>query len=324
MPVIHGRNAALKVLEKAQEREVPVPIFGTGSFWNIEAILIAAKAVKEKYQIAEIPVTISMTYTYPCMPQAKRITACSVAELGFRSIMTQIRTLIDSPESPYRDITVLPHLDHADPERDHWALTYGTEYLASAMFDAQRFTAEENQRLTAEYVKAYGKDILIEGIMDELPVEAMHAKEVQKISDEDYPERAAEYVKNTGIDFLVADLGTEQQAGGTSNCHYLGGRARAITGAVGKPMLTMHGGSSLPPEQLAQLGSDGIMRFNVWTKIARDAGRYAAFELFKRAEAISAGDFNSIESEAFMRDNVANAAESMIKIFEHLGYSKLA
>ena len=89
-------------------------------------------------------------------------------------------------------------------------------------------------------------------------------------------------------------------------------------------MLTMHGGSSLPPEQLAQLGSDGVMRFNVWTKIARDAGRYAAFELFKRAEAIFAGDFNSIESEAFMRDNVVNAAESMIKIFEHLGYSKLA
>ena len=133
MPVIHGRKNALKVLERARERNVPIPIFGTGSFWNIEAILIAAKNIREKYQISEMPVTVSMTYTYPCMAQAKRITSCSVPELGFRSVMTQLRTLVDSPESPYRDIVVLPHLDHADPERDVWALTEGTQYLASAM-----------------------------------------------------------------------------------------------------------------------------------------------------------------------------------------------
>jgi len=324
MPVIHGRKNALKVLERARERNVPIPIFGTGSFWNIEAILIAAKNIKEKYQISEMPVTVSMTYTYACMPQAKRITSCSTPEIGFKSIMTQIRTLVDSPESPYRDIVVLPHLDHADPERDVWALTEGTQYLASAMFDAQRFPAEENVRLTAEYVKAYGKEILVEGIMDELPVEAMHAKTAERISDADYPGRAAEYVKSTGIDFLVADLGTEQQAAGSSNCHYLGDRARRITEAVGRPMLTMHGGSSLPPEQLAQLGSDGVVRFNVWTKIARDAGKFAAFELFKRVEKIAGGDFEATESAAFMRDNVTSAARSMEIIFEHLGYARLA
>ena len=324
MPVIHGRKDALKVLERALERNVPVPILGTGSFWNIEAILIAAKNIKEKYQIAEMPVTISMTYTYPCMPQAKRITACSVPELGFRSIMTQIRTLVESSESPYRGITVLPHLDHADPERDIWALTEGTQYLASAMFDAQRFPAEKNAELTAEYVKAYGGKILVEGIMDELAVEAMHDKNVQSISDEEYPERAAQYVKRTGIDFLVADLGTEQQAAGTSKCHYMPERARAITAAVGRPMLTMHGGSSLPPEQLAQLGMDGVIRFNVWTKIARDAGKLAAFQLFKRAEQIAENDFEATESAAYMRDNVQGAVKSMEAIFEHLGYSRLA
>jgi len=324
MPVIHGRKNALKVLERAQERNVPIPIFGTGSFWNIEAILIAAKNIKEKYQIAEMPVTVSMTYTYPCMAQAKRITVSAVPQIGFRSVMTQLRTLVDSPESPYKDIVVLPHLDHADPERDVWALTEGTQYLASAMFDAQRFPAEKNAELTADYVKAYGKEILVEGIMDELPVEAMHAKTVERISDADYPGRAAEYVKRTGIDFLVADLGTEQQAAGSSNCHYLGDRARRITGAVGRPMLTMHGGSSLPPEQLAQLGRDGVVRFNVWTKIARDAGKFAAFELCRRMEQVACGDFEATESAAFMRDNVRSAARSMEIIFEHLGYARLA
>ena len=324
MPVIHGRANALKVLERAKERNVSIPIFGTGSFWNIEAILIAAKNVKEKFQIPEMPVTISMTYTYPCMAQAKRITASAVPEIGFRSIMTQIRTLVDSPESPYKDIIVLPHLDHADPERDFWALTKGTGFLASAMFDAQRFPAEKNLEMTADYVKQYSKEILIEGIMDELPVEAMHAKTVERISDEDYPERAADYVKRTGIDFLVADLGTEQQSGSTSNCHYLGDRARRITAAVGRPMLTMHGGSSLPPEQLAQLGADGVCRFNVWTKIARDAGKFAADELGKRSGRISAGDFEATESAAFMLDNVRSAAKSMEVIFENLGYANLA
>ena len=135
-----------------------------------------------------------MTFNYDYMPQARRITHTNNARLGFLSIMKHLRVLADDPDSPYHGVQVLPHLDHADPVRDKWALTEGTEYLASVMFDAQRYPLEENIDLTTEYVKKYGRNILIEGIMDDLSVFHAHEKINEDVTD-DYPERADKYLK---------------------------------------------------------------------------------------------------------------------------------
>ena len=89
-------------------------------------------------------------------------------------------------------------------------------------------------------------------------------------------------------------------------------------------MLVLHGTSCLATEQIQGLASDGVVRVNMWTRIAREAGQYAADKLVNRLDAIKKGDFNSTESMQYMRDNVEKAAEIMEEMMELFGYANLA
>jgi len=321
MPLITARKDSTKAVEAVIEKNVSMAIFCTASHWNTEAILLAAKKLCDKYQIESVPLAIAMTFNYPYMAQAQRVTRCKDAKLGFQSVMENLHLLCSSPDSPYRNIAVLPHLDHADPERDGWALTEGTKYLASAMFDAQRYPSERNVAMTRDYVGVHGKDILVEGIMEELAVADKHAKAGS--SADGYLERAAAYVKATGVDFLVADLGTEQQSSGSS-ATYLQGRARGLTEILGRKMLVLHGTSSLDKGQMTSLADDGVVRVNMWTKIARESGKYAACRLFNRAEALFGNDFESVESNQYLMDSIDKASDMMLEILETLNYANFA
>ena len=225
MPLVTERRAARKVLDSVVEHGASMPIFCTASHWNTEAILLAAEKFCRKYEIESIPLSVAMTFNYPYMPQAQRVTRAGDAKLGFLSIMEHLALLCGAKDAPYGRVQVLPHLDHADPSRDLWALTEGTKYLASAMFDAQVYPRDENIAMTRNYVKRYGRELLVEGIMEELTVSAMHEGRGDTAEDA-YPALAAEYVRETGIDFLVADLGTEQQSATSGNVRYLRGRGR--------------------------------------------------------------------------------------------------
>lgn len=321
--IITGRKRSMEVIERIKSSNTSLPIFCTGSHWNTEAILLAAKNIGDKYQIKNVPVAIAMTYNYEHMPQAQRITGTKDARLGFLSNMKHLQVLANDSGSPYYGVHVLPHLDHADPVRDKWALTEGTEFLASVMFDAQKYPLKENLELTTGYVKKYGKKILIEGIMDELSVFQTHEKHVANITD-DYPERANDYVKKTKVDFLVADLGTEQQSQGVQKSVYLQERARNIQKLLNDRKLVLHGTSCLSDEEISSLPDDGILRVNMWTRIARDAGLHAIKSLKSREDKIRMNDFDSIESYRYLMDSIEKAACIMEGIMELLGYINLA
>jgi fructose/tagatose bisphosphate aldolase len=320
--VITGRYNAEKVTERIRVCKTSLPIFCTASHWNTEAILLAAKLIGDKYQIQNVPVAVAMTFNYEYMPQAQRMTYSKAARLGFLSNIQHLKVLADDKDSPYYGVTVLPHLDHADPVRDHWALTRGTDYLASVMFDAQKYSIGENVELTTEYVKTYGQKVLIEGIMDELRVFQSHEK-LSDTSIDDYPERAFEYVKKTGVDYLVADLGTEQQSQGVGNSVYLKTRALTIQKLFADRILVLHGTSCLSNEEIESLPDDGILRVNMWTRIARDAGLYAIERLKSREDEIKKNNFNAIESHQYLMDSIEKAASVMVTIMESLGYGNL-
>jgi len=321
--IITERKSSMEIIERIKSSKTSLPIFCTGSHWNTEAILLAAKNIGQKYQIRNVPVAIAMTYNYEHMPQAQRITSTKDARLGFLSMIKHLQVLADDPGSPYYGVYVLPHLDHANPVRDKWALTEGTEFMASVMFDAQKYPLKENLELTTEYVKNYGKKVLIEGIMDELSVFQTHEKHASNIAD-DYPARAYDYVKKTNIDFLVADLGTEQQSQGIGKSTYLKGRARNIQKLLNDRKLVLHGTSCLSDEEISSLPDDGILRVNMWTRIARDAGLYAYDQLVKRGDKIKKNDFNSIESHHYLMDSIDKASSIMEGIMESLGYNNLS
>jgi fructose/tagatose bisphosphate aldolase len=319
MSIVKNREQALEIIKDLGSKKTGMAIFCTASHWNTEAILLAASRFAEKNKIKQIPLAVAMTFNYPYMPQAQRITYSKDPVSGFISVMEHLKVLCGGKNSPYGNVTVLPHLDHADPARDNWALTEGLPYLASVMFDAQKYPAEENISLTREYVKKYGKKILIEGIMEELSVEG----HTQSVRDDRYIEKATDYISKTGVDFLVADLGTEQQSSSMGKGVYLKERARELTGNLGKAMLVLHGTSCLSPQQMNSLPEDGVVRVNMWTRIAREAGQYAAQKLVERIDKVRDGDFESAESRQYIYDSIEKAADIMEEVLGLLGYMNL-
>jgi len=317
MPVITNRKESLQIAEKLAACGTSIAIFGTASSWNTEAILMAAQRIADKYQLETVPVVVSSTFTYDHMPQCERMTYCGDPKLGLIANMAYLHALCDDKHSPYRNVLVLPHLDHADPEKDRWALTTGAQYFSSVMFDAQRFPYEENLAMTKEYVKNYGGDVLVEGIMEMLNVEGSSRAE----QADDYCTRAVEYVNATGIDFLVADLGTEQQAATTGSGTYYGNRARELTKALGKKMLVLHGTSSLTDDQIRGLSDDGVLRVNMWTRIAREAGQYAAAQAMERMELMKTGNFDAADSRQYLRHCAEKATDIMVEMMELFGYA---
>ena len=319
MPVITDKEYAAEIIEGLRKKKISMAIFCTASHWNTEAILLAASRFAKRNNIGKIPLSVAMTYNYQYMPQARRATYGQNPKEGFKSIMEHLRILCGSEDSSYSNVYVLPHLDHADPLKDRWALTEGIEYLASVMFDAQKYNYEENLQMTREYVKNHGRDVLVEGIMEELSVEG----NTRGKGDDKYIEKAVHYTSNTGIDFLVADLGTEQQSSQVGKCTYRKDRAERLTDSLGKAMLVLHGTSCLDSDQMRSLSEDGIIRVNMWTRIVREAGQYAAEKLVERMDNIKQSDFEASESRQYLADSVEKASQIMENTLWELGYGKL-
>ena len=319
MAFITDRDAAKRIFEETAAKDVSVALFCTGSFWNIEAILLAADNFAKKHGIKDIPVVVAMTCLYTHMQQAKRFTYSGNEHTGLRTGFEYCKMLCDGPYAPYNNVTVMTHLDHADPVRDNWALTENTDILTSVMFDGQEYPFEQNAEMTREYVKKYGDKVLVEGIIEGLAVGVEH-KEGKK--SDDYIEKAVDFISRTGVDFLVADLGTEQQSLGTEAV-YLKDRAQALTEALGRKMLVLHGVSSMKNEDIKGLAADGVVRVNMWTRIVRESGQYAARKLEERLEAIKAGDFEATEATAYINDNIFEAARVMEYVMGGLGYGNL-
>jgi len=155
--------------------------------------------------------------------------------------------------------------------------------------------------------------------MEELSVEGIH----RGSADDLYIEKAIDYCSSTGIDLLVADLGTEQQSTGTGKSVYMGERARELNESLGKSMLVLHGTSCLTTEQMSSIANDGILRVNMWTRIAREAGMHASEQQVKRM-ADEPGRFETWEPRLYLRDATEKAADIMEEVLDILGYARLA
>lgn len=318
MPLCRDRAEALEQMQRIRENNVSMAIFCTASHWNTEAIIKAADDFARDNGIDCLPLTVAMTFNYPHMRQAQRVTYSKCPELGLLSVVEFVKLLCGSEYSPYKRVMPLLHLDHASPNFDEWALYKGVEHLNSVMFDAQLFPLEENIRRTSEYVERFGGKVLVEGIMDELSV----LGELKSHADGSYVSRAIDYISKTGVDFLVADLGTEQQSAAAGG-KFLRQRALDLTAGLGKAMLVLHGTSCLTDEQICGLSGCGILRVNMWTRIAREAGQYAAENINRNIGGIRAGEFELAESNQYMRSSVERASEIMYNTLELLQYKNL-
>jgi fructose/tagatose bisphosphate aldolase len=319
MTLVTRRDEALAYTQLFRERGASMAIFCTAAHWNTEAILLAGQRIADTYHLDAVPLAVAMTFTYPYFPQAERIVYCNDPRAGFVSNMLHLKTLCDGPDAPYANVVVLPHLDHADPQRDKWALTEGLPYLATVMFDAQKYSFDDNLTWARDYVAAYGDQVLVEGIIEELGI-AGHVGAVQRDA---YVEKATQFMRETHADLLVADLGTEQMSTQIGEARYLKPRAQALTAALGEARLVLHGTSCLSRDQMQGLAGDGVIRVNMYTRIVREAGQHAARQLIARREAIEAGDLEATESRQYLYDSIEAAADVMVEVMDTLGYGRL-
>jgi fructose/tagatose bisphosphate aldolase len=226
----------------------------------------------------------------------------------------------------YRELRVLPHLDHADAEKEEWLWKEYLPDLATVMVDASLNdrSLEENIRLTKKMVDSYGKKIVIEGALQRPAVEGHHAagELAGADTDADYAAQAKSYVQKTGVDLVVLELGAKQQALGWSE--YNSARARAVTGALGKSMIVLHGGSSIPLGQQATLGDDGILRFNIWTRMAREAAEAAAEAIVAQIADIRAGDRVQKYRLRYTEAHFDQQVKSLKEVLQATGYGRFA
>jgi fructose-bisphosphate aldolase class II len=249
---------------------VAIPAFCTENCWTTEAVLKAALRAGERCGIAEPPVAIGFTASYPARSNLGNYLACGDLPVGLRAALADLRALV-SPGSPYARCRVLPHLDHGQPDADRWILEDHVDDFAMVMFDAGALPLEQNIERTADYVRRFSDRVVIEGAVAELK-EARAETDAFPLTP---PEVAARFLAETGCDLIVPNVGTEHRAAEEGEARYHGEHAARV-GAEAGPNLVLHGTSSMERGELARVPRDGFVKVNIWTIMEATGGRWLA------------------------------------------------
>ena len=263
MSIIKERSDVVDIYREAAELQWVIPTFCSENLTTTEAILDALKDYGELCGISNLPITIAITNLYSHRSQTTHYTNTKNWKMGLKLFLADLEVLTGE-DSPYKDLRVMVHLDHIQPEDDKDLLAWNMKNFSSIMFDASTFPWQDNLNRTAKFVEQCGKDIVIEGACDEI-IDA-GGNEVNQLTN---PEKTLDYVNKTGVDFIVANLGTEHRAS-SSDLKYHGDLAEDISALVGHK-LVLHGCSSVSQSQLKTLYSDGVCKVNIWTILERDS-----------------------------------------------------
>ena len=326
MPVVTDRNQTLDILARLQEARVVMPVFCYDSVMNLEANLQAVKEFAQEYAIKDPVLAQSVTFGYEDMQQAGRVLKHGNTEEGLQVCLAALDILCDTKGATYYDIVALPHIDHADAEKEEWVWDRYKNKLATVMVDGSLGgrTLDENVELTSRAVAKYGKHIVIEAALQRPAVEGQH--EAEKLAgaetDEAYAESARSFVEKTGTDLIVVELGSKQQSLGWAD--YNSQRARKVTEVLEASKIVLHGGSSIPREQLSTMAYDGVIRFNIWTRVAREGARAGAEAIVKDIDIIRAGDPDQAYYTRYRNAHFDAQVKAWKDVLKSIGYERLA
>ncbi len=260
MPLVTEPIEVEEIYDRLRERRVCLPGFCTENFQTTEAIIRSMHQLGQEYGVPSPPAIIAFTGSYPYRPQAVNYTLTRNHLLGARAIIQDIK-LFMSDDSPYRDLRLMIHIDHGQPDTDG-ALLEELADIATVMFDCSMHPLEENIRRTAMFVEKNRKTVRVEGAVDEVSVTG--ATDLTTLTTVEMADR---FVKETGAYLIVPNLGTEQQS--TENkVVYAAERAREISRKVGK-RIVLHGTSGVLEKDLRNLPGDGVVRTNIWTALEK-------------------------------------------------------
>jgi len=305
MPLILERNKVLEVYHQAAQKRWVIPTFNTENLTNTEAILAAALEYSQIINQPDLPVTIGITNQYSHRSQSVYYTHTRRWDIGLKLFLADIEVLT-SKGSPYENLTVMIHLDHAQWDTDEPLLNWDMSKFSMIMYDASNLPFEENIRLTARFVMENGHKIVIEGACDEI----MDATGDER-SSLTTPEQAIKYLNQTKADFIVANLGTEHRAS-ASDLKYHGDLAKKISKLTG-PKLVLHGASSVGNDQVRNLFNDGIAKVNIWTIMERDSSPVLFVDMVKNASNIIGKEkTEAMMSSGLLGENVIKSTKASL------------
>jgi fructose/tagatose bisphosphate aldolase len=279
MPLILNRNKVLDIYKEAAQKKWVIPAFNTENLTSMEAILAATLEYSIKINQPDLPVTIGITNQYSHRSQSVYYTHTRQWDIGLKLFLADIGVLTGKG-SPFEKLNVMIHLDHTQWDTDKPLLEWDMNLFSMIMYDASGLPFEENIKLTAEFVKKHGHEIVIEGACDEI-VDATGDTR----SNLTTPDQAVRYLNQTGADLIVANLGTEHRAS-AADLKYHGEMAREIKNLTGTK-LVLHGTSSVGNDQIKHLFDDGIVKVNIWTILERNSSPVLFEDMVRNASKIS-------------------------------------
>jgi fructose/tagatose bisphosphate aldolase len=273
MPLVTDPNQIKEIYDQAAEQGVCMANFCTANMRTTEAIIRAGHLYAEQNGLAPLPMVVSVTGNYVVEPQLVHYTAAKDARLGLRAFLSDVETFM-SEDSPYRDVQVMLHLDHAKPGYEDELVPRCLGKFATIMWDCSHYPIDENIARVARFVEETRGKVWVEGAVDEV-VQAEDAGETHgDLTDPDLAER---FMRETGVFLIVPNLGTEHRST-AATARYDGDRAREIKARVGTKMV-LHGTSSMKESDLARLAGDGILKANMWSIFERIGGQAVGADL---------------------------------------------
>ena len=292
MPLVTDPREVEDIYDLFREKNVCLPTFCTENFQTTEAIIRSMHKVGHEYGIKNPPAIIAFTGSYPYRPQAVNYTLVRNHYLGVKAIIADIK-LFMGDDSPYRDLRLMIHIDHGQPESDGKILEE-LDDIATVMYDCSTFPLEVNIKRTARFVEKTKNLVRVEGAVDEIAVTG------KTVLDElTTVEMAERFIKETGVYLIVPNLGTEQQSTETK-ARYNSKRAKEISKRIGKKIV-LHGTSGVAESDLRCLADDGIIRTNIWTALEKAGGQAVALYLIKELGNIfDENQIRALQGEGFL------------------------
>ena len=266
MPLVTDYIQVKEIHQEARELGIALPVFCAEDRETLEAILASAFEYGGKIGVENLPIIPAWTSRYPPRGQMTLVSKCGNALIGNQLMFSDLEILMGD-NSPYKNLRVMPHLDHAFPWLDLDILEGFADKFASVMFDASERPFDENISLTSEYVEKFKGRVVVEGAVDEIfEAGGTHMKDGCTTT-----EQAEKFLRETGVDLIVPNVGTEHRAT-VDKVLYNSGRAKEISNKIGK-IMCLHGTSSVKTEDLSKLSDDGFIRINIYTNIAVHGGQ---------------------------------------------------
>src|SRR5438093_11941055 len=142
MPLIIDPAQVEDIYAEARRHGVCLANFGTSNSYTTQAILRAAWEFGREHAIASVPIIASATANYPIESQLVSYTPLRDARFGARALIRDVKIRL-SQDSPYADLRVMLHLDHAQPERARALIPELLETYAAVRHDAPSYALGE-------------------------------------------------------------------------------------------------------------------------------------------------------------------------------------